>query len=450
MGITFFIIYLMLIVVLSLVHGKKPITKEGFLVNNRCSSASMVSSSIVASCVGASATIGVVGLAFKVGTPAFWWLGCGAIGLIILSLFVAKKVRSTNAYTLSQIIENLLGKKASYLASIIIIIAWTAILAAQLTAAAMLIEALTGLKQPFALFIGSVLITLHTLAGGQESIIKLDRIQYLIILIGLIVTLLWLVPSNPTALNTIEFEFINEEFPFTRFLYFLLILGGSYIVCPMLYGRVLSAKDEKTAQYGVLKAAIAIAFISMIIVCIGLFAKGLIAQDTPTDLVLTTIIKNIFPSWFTGLIYIILLSAVISSADSCLLTAGITLSQNIAQQHSVLFTRISIIVLMLVALLLTFTQKSILGFLLMANDIYVCSIVTPLFIYLAFSKTKDDIHATFATSGMILTGLLGLTASISANYYFAYLGIGVSILFTLLSLLPKHIKFTTINAMEKK
>lgn len=33
----------------------------------------------------------MAGLAWQVGLPALWWLGSGAIGLLMFSLFLAKK-----------------------------------------------------------------------------------------------------------------------------------------------------------------------------------------------------------------------------------------------------------------------------------------------------------------------------------------------------------------------
>ena len=54
-----------------------------FFVNSRSSGALITGTSILASCVGGSATIGMVGLAWLIGTPAFWWLGSGVCGLLL-------------------------------------------------------------------------------------------------------------------------------------------------------------------------------------------------------------------------------------------------------------------------------------------------------------------------------------------------------------------------------
>ena len=109
-------------------------TPDSFYVNNRASSAWSVGFSIFVSCVGASATIGVIGMAFAVGTPAFWWLGTGAAGLVLLSLTLARKVRNSGAYTLPHMAEAFLGPSVRPVISMVIVVAWLAILAAQLSA----------------------------------------------------------------------------------------------------------------------------------------------------------------------------------------------------------------------------------------------------------------------------------------------------------------------------
>lgn len=432
MELVIFLVYSIIILLIPLT-SKASTNKAYFYVNARMSNVATVASSIVASCIGASATIGVVGLAFKVGTPAFWWLGSGALGLLVLAKFLAKKVRFTQAYTLSEIVKLHLGNGAAYLTSVIVVIAWTAIVAAQLTACNLLIHALTGVSQTAALMVSAFLISIHTIFGGQESIMKLDRIQCVIIVIGLIIAAVWLGNYNSAKLIHFPFEIVNKEFSIGQLLYYLLILGGSYVVCPMLYGRVLSAKNEVTAQKGVLIAAVSIALISIVIVCMGLLSRDLIPANTPTDLVLATVLRTVFPNWLTVMIYLVLISAVISSADSCLLTASTTLSHHIFKKDSLLSTRLCTVLLMAIAMILTFAKKGILELLLMANDIYVCSIVVPVFLCLFFSKNKEHINTKIAVTGMILAGILGISSSIYSNYYFSYAGIAVAIIFTLAS-----------------
>ena len=94
---TFFLVYAALLLGMGLLEALRESRaksgRDAFFVNSRASGPWQVGISIIASCVGGSATLGMAGLAWQAGTPAFWWLGGGACGLFVLTLFLAKKVR---------------------------------------------------------------------------------------------------------------------------------------------------------------------------------------------------------------------------------------------------------------------------------------------------------------------------------------------------------------------
>lgn len=414
---------------------KDKCSTDSFYINNRSSSAAMVAFSIIASCVGASATMGTIGLAFNVGTPAFWWLGSGALGLSVMTVFLARRVRNSEAFTLPQIVDNSMGKPASRLISIIIVVAWTSILAAQFTAITHIIQALTGLVPWLALLCGALLITAHTLFSGQSGIIKLDKIQCLIMLAGLALLALWLIKLNPGPLPAFKLELKNELFPVSRLIYFLLILGGSYVVCPMLFGRLLSARSDKTAQMGAFGGIIGLCAFSVLIVIIGLLAQGLLPAGYPPDQVLTGILSGTVPAWLSYLIYFTFLSVIISSADTCLLTAGLILAGDIWQKKEVKHAKLCVGAIALAGIALTFMDKGILGFLLMANDVYVCGVVAPVFIAIMIGE-KRKARPKAIVAAISCGGLLGVLSAVSGIIWFSYAGIAVSALLAIISFTP--------------
>ena len=209
---------------------------EAFFVNNRESSASSVGISIVASCVGGSATIGMAGLAWQVGTPAFWWLGTGAIGLMILTFFLAKTVRETGARTMPEMVTTFIGAPARPVISLIIVLAWLSITAAQFSAMAAIIAPLTGMEFLPSLIIGAVIVVAYAALGGQSVVIKSDVMQHAILMVALAITFGVFFWDRPNAFEAVPFEVLNSDFPFSRFSYFLFILGGSYIICPCSLG----------------------------------------------------------------------------------------------------------------------------------------------------------------------------------------------------------------------
>ncbi len=461
------LLYSLLLCLISLWSHAKERTKAhmhtAFFVNNRQSSANGVAFSIVASCVGGSATLGMAGLAWQVGMPAFWWLGTGAIGLTILAFFLAHRVRQSGAYTLPEMISTFLSPSARPLSSVIIILAWLAITSAQLSAMAALIsplipEAIAGLPTPIAntlqsfepstlaLLLGSSIVVIYACIGGQAAVIKSDLIQYALLMLALIVSVGLLYININTAdlqnpLSSIEFELINAEFPLSKFTYFLLIVGGSYVVCPMLFGRLYSAKDANTAKRGAMLAIFWLLLTAMLIVALGIICRAFTPELTniAPEKVLSTVLLQELPAWASTLAFLGIFSALISSADSSLITAATICSNDVLRTHSVKVCRLCTICIGLGGVALALSGKGILQLLLMANDIYVCGIVTPVFVGMLAHK-RYILRARGITLAMGMGGAFGLTAALSGENIYSYMGIITALIISLLSIKGLSIK----------
>ena len=407
-------------------------TRAIFFVNARSGSALDVALSIVVSCIGASATIGMIGLAFKIGTPAFWWLGSGCFGLTLLSLMLARKVRDSGAYTMPQLVETYLGRKAGPLIAALIVTAWMAILAAQFVALAGVLRVLTGLSASFCLAISFGLVVFHTL-GGQAAIMRVDRLQAVILLAILVLFLLWLSAQNPGWAAEVNIELINQDFPVEKLIYFFLIVGGNYLICPMLFGRFLSAENGRQAKLGGLIAVGGLALGAVIIISVGLTCRGLVSSATPGDQVLSAAL-SLAPGWINVLMSLALVSAIVSSADSCLLTAATVLTHDLLKTDGPATGRRCILSLGLVGLGLSLWDKEILDYLLMAYDVYVCGVVVPVFIGMVMGVNK--ISPGHARDAVVAGGLLGAASALSGLNLFSYAGMLISMIICLLGTQP--------------
>jgi len=63
-----------------------------FFVAGRRLNAPLVFATVLASNIGAGATIGATGLGYRDGISAWWWSGSAAIGSIFLALFVGPRL----------------------------------------------------------------------------------------------------------------------------------------------------------------------------------------------------------------------------------------------------------------------------------------------------------------------------------------------------------------------
>ena len=400
-----------------------------FFVNNRASGRTAVALSLIVSCVGASATMGMAGMAFDVGTPAFWWLGAGAAGITLLAVLLAAKVRESGCLTMPEMVGGLLGKGSRPLVSAIIVTAWTAILAAQFAALSRLLEALTGFAALPCLAVGFALVVVHTL-GGQAVIMRTDRLQAYILFAGLAILLLWLNQRNPGWAGAVTLEAVNDKFQPADLVRLLFVVGGNYLVCPMLFGRFLSARDATTAKRGGILAGLGLLGCAALIVAVGLSCRGLIAPDTPADAVLTTAIDSVFPRWLAVLVLLALVSAVVSSADSCLVTSATVLGHDLLGTDKPSHCRAAVLLLGCLGAGMTFMQRGILDFLFMAYDMYVAGVVMPVFVALLLSR-RARARPSFAMAAIGGGGALGILSAALAVPGLSMAGMAFSTLATL-------------------
>lgn len=120
---TIFLFYCGIFIAMAIVESRRLSTIEDYYVAGRGASAVETGFSVAASSVGASATIGMCGLAYQVGLPAVWWLLSGAAGLFVLSRFLLKAVRRQRALTMLELVRGRLGSEAAAIAAVIILAA---------------------------------------------------------------------------------------------------------------------------------------------------------------------------------------------------------------------------------------------------------------------------------------------------------------------------------------
>lgn len=419
-----FLLYGLILTAAAVYEYRRSASSEAYFLNGRRSKAHQVGFSIIASCVGGSATVGMSGLAFEAGTPAAWWLLSGAAGLVLLRVFMLPKVREAKtALTMPEIIRSRIGGSAHRLTCLIILIAWTAILAAQFSAMGRILEGLTGMTSFTCLAAGAILIVLYTWLGGQAAVIKSDVVELTVMSAGLAALLAALVTINPEPLAFVDFDVVNETFTGGDLAQFLLLIGGSYIVCPMLFARLMSAESDKAARRGTDIGIAGIVLCAVVITALGIEARAFVPAGTEGDAVLSTLVVGM-PAWAAVAFFFVMASAILSSADSCLITAATVAANDIFKTTSPKACRRFVLLVAAAAFALSATGKSVLGLLLSANTMYTCAVVAPIFVTLAFSRPLNPRAAALTTAA---AGILALTSELTGHGWLAWAAAAVSV-----------------------
>lgn len=205
-------IYILALLALAVFDKRKIAGFNDFVRAGKSASSFTVGASLLASVVGASATLGVASEAFRVGFPAFWWLGSGAVGFVLCALFLTKPLAARDVYSLPEIIEEAYGKRIRRLTALVVVVGWIGIVGAQYTACAKMVVLLTGIDFLPALLGSGIVIAAYCTIGGQLSVLRTDVLQFLLILISVAAAIAVLYGFFPVPLKISDFRPFNESF----------------------------------------------------------------------------------------------------------------------------------------------------------------------------------------------------------------------------------------------
>lgn len=293
---------------------------ESFFLAGRGLRPALLTATLTATILGASSTLGMAGLGFSEGMTGAWWLISGTAGLLILSFFLAERVRAAGCYTLPELMGEEYDQRIRLAASALILVSWIGVVAAQIVASGKLLAVLFGPCQEVFMIASAAVFVAYTALGGQRSIVKTDALQLLILLAGLAVV-------SARAFSLVGPEILAEaSFPTsaarggTDVLGLVLVVGSTYLAGPDIYSRLLSAERPKTARLSALAAALLLLPLAFVITGLGIAARHLFPGIGPEE-ALPVLMAEILSPAGEGLVAAALLSALISSADTTLLTA---------------------------------------------------------------------------------------------------------------------------------
>jgi len=414
---------------------------DDFLVAGRKGSSLFVTGSLLATIVGGSATVGMAGLGFTQGLTGAWWLLVGSVGLVILGLFLAKKVRKWALYTLPELVGKQYDGRMALATSLLIVIAWIGIVAGQIIAAGKILS-VVGIGSPLLwMVLFTIVFVAYTLLGGQYAIIRTDALQAAIIFIGIFGGLALLLSNLggwsglKSSLSPEQFAFpISSQFSGIELVKLFLLVGLTYVVGPDMYSRLFCAKDGKTARSSVFWAALFIIPLAFGITLIGMGASVLFPQISPEQ-AFPTVIKEILPPFMGGMVLAALLCAVMSSADTTLLSASTILVVNIvgwfkpslSQRKILSLSRWGIVLLGVCSLVLALVLKGVINSLLFAYTVYTAGVILP--VIAGFYKNRLRVTPLGAMAALIGGGSVGL---ISKLFDIKYLDLGALLISGLL------------------
>lgn len=401
-------------------------------------SAGHVGLSVVATDVGGGFSIGLGGVGFTMGLSGSWLLFTGLIGawmsaaLLIPKVFEWQQKKGGFFLTLPQVFEFLYNKKVAFVAAIICIIGYTGFTSSQLLAGAKLSSAaFPVIDAQAALWIMGGIAVFYTMLGGIKAVIYTDTAQWIVLLGGLMFVA---IPTTYFKLGGMDgiLPYLSDEMLTLSNISWQQIVNWSVTIIPIwfvgmtLYQRIFACKDVKTAKRawyfaGVLEWPL-MAFTGVIL---GLLANVAIQQNIipmagnvleDPELGLPLLIKNILPIGLTGIVMAAYFSAILSTADSCIMAASGSIMGDLVPSHRkkdnrsmIRTSKLVTLVIGVFAILLASVMENVLALMLYAYAFMVSGLLVPVVAALIFKKP----HPLPALASMVLGGTVSISLIIT-------------------------------------
>lgn len=311
---------------------------DDYYVGGRALGWGHVGMSVVATDVGGGFSIGLGGLGFSMGLAGSWLLFTGLLGAWLSAVIFIPRVKRLDSQISMLTYPDLLrwryGKGTALFAAAISGIGYLGFTGGQILAGAKLASVTVFSTAPFglssmtfALLMIAVITIAYTVFGGLKAVIYTDSVQWLILLVGLLFFAL------PAALHAVGgWSGMRETLPRNHFdlleISPVQLVNWSVTIVPIwfigmtLYQRIYACKDVETARKAWFFAGLLewplMAFAGVLL---GMAARVLF-PSVEAEMGLPLLIAEVLPAGIAGLVIAAYFSAIMSTADSCLMASS--------------------------------------------------------------------------------------------------------------------------------
>ena len=315
-------VYMLTVMGIGVYFWRKNKNADDYYVGGRSMNKFAISLSVVATDVGGGFSIGLGGLGFLMGLSGSWMLFTGLLGAWLSAVFLIPKAGKLSSklkiYTFPQLFEYFYSPRVALLAGIISAIGYIGFTSSQLLAGAKLASAtFADLDMTTALIGMGAIAVIYTAIGGIEVIRET-------------------LPPEFLTLNNIKWYTIVN---------WAVTIIPIWFVGMTLYQRLYASRTPKEAQKAWYIAGIfewpIMAFMGVILGLVarvafenGMFAYIGFSQDQIMDaeMGLPLLLRTILPVGLMGLMIAAYFSAVMSTADSCIMAASGNIESDILKK----------------------------------------------------------------------------------------------------------------------
>lgn len=391
------VIYLLMMLAIGFVFSKKNSNSTDFYLGGRKMGPLVTAMSAEASDMSSWLLMGLPGLAYLTGICDPGWTAIGlGVGTWLNWFFVARRLRrysaNINAITVPEFYSKRYHDQSNVLnaiAAVVIIIFFIPYTASGFAACGKLFNSLFGVDYMTAMLVSALVIVGYTIMGGFRAVTTTDLIQSIVMTMALVVVVCFgiskaggidAVMENAHALEGyFEMNAMHNAETGAASGYGIITIisttawGLGYFGMPHILLRFMAIEDEKKLIISRRIATIWVFIAMAVAIFIGVVGLGMtkagaleFLSGSTSETIIVRIAGliseyGIFPAIIAGIILAGILAATMSTADSQMLAAASSVSQNIVQEFlkikldekkGLLIARLTIVAISIIAVFL--------------------------------------------------------------------------------------------------
>ncbi len=323
-SLTLVIIISLIFVIFGIYHSKKFQGINNYLTANRNIGLFSLTTSLVASALGAWILFGPASASTWGGIGAVIGYALGTGFPMIFLIYLGKKIRSDfpKGSSLIEYMRQKFGKSLFKLILLMTIFYMFIFLCAEVTAVAVLINYISGTELWITALIVIISTLTYTLYGGLRASIFTDNIQMFVIAVLLLITISYVTLFNG---DNFSFEFIESKNPqllsssyvpsYTAGLTFFIAVAATNLFHQGNWQRVYAAKNYETLKKGLIISFLIIVPIVFLMGFIGMVSFSVDPTNRP-DLGFFTLLLKEQTELLSLLIIVLGLALTISTVDT--------------------------------------------------------------------------------------------------------------------------------------
>ena len=427
-----FALYFLGVLAIGIYFFRKNESREDYYVGGRRISAGHVGMSIVATDVGGGFSIGLGGLGFAIGLSGSWLLFTGLVGAWLCAVVMVPRIKGLDVekglLTYPDFLRLRYGKKVAALAAVISGVGYLGFTSAQVLAGAKLaagsvfadITWADPLKISLYLMAGVILI--YTVLGGLKAVIYTDTLQWIVLLAGLSFF------GLPFAYREVGgWAGLSENLPpeffrlnnvsWVQIVNWFATIIPIWFVAMTLYQRIYACRGVKEAKRAFFIAGLLeYPLMSFLGVSLGMMARVVFPQ-ADAEMAMPMLLGQALPAGVAGIVIAAYFSAIMSTADSCLIASSANWVNDIIGQFGPKlstrgFMRLSQGVTLLVGVLALFLASAfdnVLALILHAYAFMVSGLLVPTLGAYFWKRSRPEAALVSMLSGGGLTLYLTFT-----------------------------------------